>query len=124
MKPSLAQVSIHLSPPCTPISWQASDPAIVPVTIFCLSMAFFLGMGAGAVFKMVPAFFPETKGAVTGIVGAAGGLGGFFPPLVLGVVKDAADEYVMGFVLLVACAWLCAGQALAVREPHARPAGA
>ena len=30
----------------------------------------------------------------------------------------------MGFVLLVALAWLCAGQALAVREPHARPAGA
>ena len=106
------------------LSWQASDPSIVPVTIFCLSLAFFLGMGAGAVFKMVPTFFPETKGAVTGIVGAAGGLGGFFPPLVMGVVKDATGEYVMGFVLLVALAWLCAGQALAVREPHARPAGA
>ena len=106
------------------LSWQASDPAIVPVTIFCLSMAFFLGMGAGAVFKMVPTFFPETKGAVTGIVGAAGGLGGFFPPLVMGVVKDATGEYVMGFVLLVAFAWLCAGQALAVREPRSRPARA
>jgi NNP family nitrate/nitrite transporter-like MFS transporter len=81
-------------------------------------MAFCLGMGAGAVFKMVPTFFPETKGAVTGIVGAAGGLGGFFPPLLLGVVKDATGEYVMGFVFLVAFAWLCAGQALSVREPR------
>ena len=106
------------------LSWQASDPSILPVTIFCLTMAFFLGMGAGAVFKMVPTFFPETKGAVTGIVGAAGGLGGFFPPLVMGVVKDATGEYVMGFVLLVAFAWLCAGQALAVREPRMRPADA
>ncbi|HEX6582389.1 MAG TPA: MFS transporter [Thermoleophilaceae bacterium] len=106
------------------LSWQASDPSIVPVTIFCLTMAFFLGMGAGAVFKMVPTFFPETKGAVTGIVGAAGGLGGFFPPLVMGVVKDATGEYVMGFVLLVAFAWLCAGQALAVSEPRRRPASA
>ena len=52
----------------------------------------------------------------TGIVGAAGGLGGFFPPLVMGIVKDASGEYVTGFVLLVAFAWLCAGQALAVRE--------
>jgi NNP family nitrate/nitrite transporter-like MFS transporter len=101
------------------LSWQASDPSIVPVTIFCLTLAFFLGLGAGAVFKMVPTFFPETKGAVTGIVGAAGGLGGFFPPLVMGIVKDASGDYVMGFVLLVAFAWLCAGQALAVREPRA-----
>lgn len=103
------------------LSWQASDPSIVPVTIFCLTMAFFLGMGAGAVFKMVPTFYPETKGAVTGIVGAAGGLGGFFPPLVMGVVKDATGDYVMGFVLLVAFAWLCAGQALALR-PQTRQA--
>jgi NNP family nitrate/nitrite transporter-like MFS transporter len=102
------------------LSWQASDPSIVPVTIFCLSMAFFLGMAAGAVFKLVPTLFPETKGAVTGIVGAAGGLGGFFPPLVLGVVKDGTGEYTMGFVFLVAFAWLCAGQAMASRGP--RPA--
>ena len=99
------------------LSWQASDPSIVPVTIFCLSMAFFLGMGAGAVFKLVPTLYPETKGAVTGIVGAAGGLGGFFPPLVLGVVKDGTGEYTMGFVFLVAFAWMCAGQALATRPP-------
>jgi nitrate/nitrite transporter NarK len=51
---------------------------------------------------------------VTGIVGAAGGLGGFFPPLVMGFVKDATDEYVMGFVFLVAFAWMCAGQALSL----------
>jgi NNP family nitrate/nitrite transporter-like MFS transporter len=57
-------------------------------------------------------------------VGAAGGLGGFFPPLLMGIVKDATGEYVMGFVFLVAFAWLCAGQALAVREPRARPASA
>lgn len=103
------------------LSWQASDPSIVPVTIFCLSMAFFLGMGAGAVFKLVPTLFPETKGAVTGIVGAAGGLGGFFPPLVLGVVKDSTGEYVMGFVFLVAFAWMCAGMALMMRTSGAPP---
>jgi MFS transporter, NNP family, nitrate/nitrite transporter len=101
------------------LSWQASDPSIVPVSVFCLSMAFFLGMGAGAVFKLVPTLYPETKGAVTGIVGAAGGLGGFFPPLVLGLVKDGTGEYTMGFVFLVAFAWMCAGQALS--SPRAQP---
>ncbi len=42
----------------------------------------------------------------------------------MGIVKDATGDYVMGFVFLVAFAWLCAGQALAVREPHRRPASA
>jgi NNP family nitrate/nitrite transporter-like MFS transporter len=93
------------------LSWQAHDPSIVPVTIFCLTMAFFLGLGNGAVFKLVPKEFPEATGAATGIVGAAGGLGGFFPPLLLGVVKDATGEFVLGFVMLVAFAWMCAGLA-------------
>ena len=93
------------------LSWQASDPTIVPVTIFCLTMAAFFGLGNGAVFKLVPLNFPNATGAATGIVGAAGGLGGFFPPLLLGVIKDATGEFVLAFVLLVAFALLCAGLA-------------
>lgn len=100
------------------LSWQASDPSIVPVTIFCLTMAGFLGLGNGAVFKLVPLFFPKSTGAATGIVGAAGGLGGFFPPLVLGIVKDATGDFVLAFVFLVAFAWMCAGMAVALLEPH------
>jgi NNP family nitrate/nitrite transporter-like MFS transporter len=93
------------------LSWQAHDPSIVPVTIFCLTLAFFLGLGNGAVFKLVPREFPDATGAATGIIGAAGGLGGFFPPLILGVVKDSTGEFVLGFVMLVAFAWMCAGLA-------------
>lgn len=93
------------------LSWQASDPSIVPTTIFCLTMAMFLGLGNGAVFKMVPREFPDATGAATGIIGAAGGLGGFFPPLILGVVKDATGDFVLAFVFLVAFAWMCAGLA-------------
>jgi NNP family nitrate/nitrite transporter-like MFS transporter len=97
------------------LSWQATDPAILPVTLFCLSMAGFLGMGNGAVFKLVPHQFPHSTGSVTGIVGAAGGLGGFFPPLVLGIVKDATGTFTMAFVFLVAFAWMSAGLALSMR---------
>lgn len=93
------------------LAWQSSNPQIVPVTVVCLSMGFFLGLGNGAVFKLVPQRFPHATGAATGIVGAAGGLGGFFPPLVLGIVKDASGTYVMAFVFLVAFAWMCAGLA-------------
>ena len=45
-----------------------------------------MGLGNGAVFKLVPEQFPKETGTVTGLVGALGGLGGFFPPLLLGVV--------------------------------------
>lgn len=101
--------------------WQSPDPSIVPVTAFCLSMAIFLGVGSGAVFKLVPRMFPEATGAVTGIVGAAGGLGGFFPPLVMGVVNEATGEYLLAFVFLVAFAWFCAGQALAMADTSGSP---
>ena len=103
------------------LAWQASDPAIVPVTIFCLTMAGFLGLGNGAVFKMVPAEFPEATGAATGIVGAAGGLGGFFPPLVMGVVKDATGEFVLGFAFLVVLACVCVGVVAPLVKPRIAP---
>jgi MFS transporter, NNP family, nitrate/nitrite transporter len=108
------------------LAWQAAAPGIVGVTAFCLTMAGFLGLGSGAVFKMVPQEFPDAVGAATGIVGAAGGLGGFFPPLVMGVVKDATGEFVLGFVFLVCFALLCAGLVLPLVRARARtvPIGA
>lgn len=96
------------------LSWQATHPHIVPTTLFCLTMAAFLGLGNGAVFKLVPQQFPDSTGSVTGLVGAAGGLGGFFPPLVLGFVNDLTGTFTMAFVFLVAFAWMCAGLALAM----------
>jgi NNP family nitrate/nitrite transporter-like MFS transporter len=80
----------------------ASYQHMVPLTIACLVMALFLGLGMGAVFKLVPEWFPDRVGAVTGVVGAAGGLGGFFPPLIMGAV-----DYSLGFVLMGAVAALC-----------------
>jgi NNP family nitrate/nitrite transporter-like MFS transporter len=44
---------------------------------------------------------------VTGLVGAAGGLGGFFPPLVLGLVKQLTGGYGLGFGLLAMFALAC-----------------
>jgi NNP family nitrate/nitrite transporter-like MFS transporter len=44
---------------------------------------------------------------VTGLVGAAGGLGGFFPPLVLGVIKQQTGSFTLGFVLLCVFALCC-----------------
>jgi NNP family nitrate/nitrite transporter-like MFS transporter len=87
----------------------APAPRIVPITIACLSLAVFLGTGSGAVFKLVPAEFPNDTGAAAGLVGTAGGLGGFFPPLVMGVVKDVTGTYTLGFVGLLVATALCLG---------------
>jgi NNP family nitrate/nitrite transporter-like MFS transporter len=51
--------------------------------VFAMGM---LGMGNGAVFQLVPQRFPESVGVMTGIVGAAGGLGGFLLPNILGTL--------------------------------------
>ena len=77
---------------------------MVPLTILALSMAAAFGLGTGAVFKLVAHDFPEAVGAVTGVVGAAGGLGGFFPPLVMAWVKSATGDYTLGFAALAATA--------------------
>lgn len=76
-------------------------------TIGALGGAAMLGLGNGAVFKLVPQYFPKETGTVTGLVGAFGGLGGFFPPLELGIIKDATGSYSLGFVLLSLFALMC-----------------
>ncbi|HET9740403.1 MAG TPA: MFS transporter [Solirubrobacteraceae bacterium] len=85
----------------------ATYESMVPLTVACLSLAVFLGLGTGAVFKLVAEWFPERVGAVTGVVGAAGGLGGFFPPLVMGIVKAATGGYALGFALMALVAVAC-----------------
>ena len=81
--------------------------SMVPFTIGALGMAAAIGLGNGAVFKMLPEYFPQSVGTVTGLVGAAGGLGGFFPPLVLGLVRQSTGNYTLGFVFLGIFALAC-----------------
>ena len=79
-------------------------PSMVPFTVGALACASLLGLGNGAVFKLVPERFPRDTGTVTGLVGALGGLGGFFPPLVLGVFRDSIGVIWPGFIMLSATA--------------------
>jgi NNP family nitrate/nitrite transporter-like MFS transporter len=82
-------------------------PFMATFTVGALGAAAGLGLGNGAVFKLVPQYFPKETGTVTGLVGAFGGLGGFFPPLLLGVIRDATGNYWPGFILLALFALLC-----------------
>jgi NNP family nitrate/nitrite transporter-like MFS transporter len=82
-------------------------PLMSTFTVGALGMAAAIGLGNGAVFKLVPQFYPQAVGSVTGLVGAAGGLGGFFPPLVLGAIKQQTGTFAWGFVLLSVFSLLC-----------------
>jgi MFS transporter, NNP family, nitrate/nitrite transporter len=97
---------------------------IVPLTIACLSIAVAFGLGTGAVFKMVGEEFPASAGAVTGVVGAAGGMGGFFPPIVMATISSAFGSYSLGFLLLSLTAVLCLAvlARMRARPPRARSA--
>lgn len=85
----------------------AFGPGMPVITVAFLAIAFMLGLGNGAVFKLVAEHFPRETGVVTGLVGAAGGLGGFFPPLVMGAVRDITGSYAIGFMLLSEFALVC-----------------
>ncbi len=83
-----------------PFALLMSWPVMLPFTVGALGCAFLLGNGNGAVFKLVPQHFPKEVGTVTGLVGAMGGLGGFFPPLLLGFFRDHLHAVWPGFALL------------------------
>ncbi|MFI6535107.1 nitrate/nitrite transporter [Nonomuraea sp. NPDC050547] len=76
-------------------------PLEIPAGVSFVLMAFFLGLGAGGVFALVAKLVEASRvGTVTGLVGAAGGLGGYFPPLVMGAVYTATGAYTIGYLLL------------------------
>jgi MFS transporter, NNP family, nitrate/nitrite transporter len=74
-------------------------------TIAFMCMAAAVGAGSGATFALVGKVAPASKvGSVTGLVGAAGGLGGFVPPLVMGYIHGRTDSYGLGLALLAVVA--------------------
>jgi len=98
----LAAVFAGVSPFALLLAW----PSIVPFTVGALGCAALLGLGNGAVFKLVPQYFGGQTATVTGLVGAMGGLGGFFPPLLLAFFWSRTGAIWPGFLLLSASAVL------------------
>ncbi|WP_288131918.1 nitrate/nitrite transporter [Accumulibacter sp.] len=65
-----------------------------------------LGMGNGAVFQLVPQRFRKEIGVMTGMVGMAGGIGGFYLASSLGYAKELTGSYQIGFLIFAALALL------------------
>lgn len=81
-------------------AFSSTLPSIVRAAALFVVLAMALGMGNGAVFQIVPQRFRAEIGIVTGIVGAIGGVGGFFLPTLLGTVKQLSGSYGAAFAVL------------------------
>ncbi|MEC0211341.1 NarK/NasA family nitrate transporter [Paenibacillus ehimensis] len=83
-------------------------PPLAVTTALLFAAMMCLGMGNGSVFQLVPQRFREEIGIITGIVGAAGGLGGFFLPKILSNLKLSTGSFASGFLILSIIALSCA----------------
>ncbi|OHV76866.1 nitrate/nitrite transporter [Rhizobium sp. LCM 4573] len=75
-------------------------PIVFIVVVFMLG--FVMSLGKAAVYKHIPAYYPESVGAVGGVVGMVGGLGGFILPIAFGLLKDVTGLWSSCFLLLFA----------------------
>ncbi|MCY1590530.1 NarK/NasA family nitrate transporter [Staphylococcus pettenkoferi] len=73
---------------------------ILMFTVGCLLISVCAGIGNGLVFKLVPHYFSKEAGTANGIVSMMGGLGGFFPPLVISLVVSVTGSSHFAFILL------------------------
>ena len=90
-----------------PAAWMA-------LLVFMFAM-WALGMGNGAVFQLVPQRFRKEIGVMTGMVGMAGGVGGFYLASSLGYSKQITGSYQLGFLIFAALAMLALGGLVTVK---------
>ena len=90
-----------------PSAWMA-------LIVFMFAM-WALGMGNGAVFQLVPQRFRKEIGVMTGMVGMAGGVGGFYLASSLGYSKQITGSYQLGFLIFAALAMVALGGLTAVK---------
>ena len=83
----------------------SSGPGSVAAALILFVIAMLaLGTGNGAVFQLVPQRFRNEIGVMTGLIGMAGGIGGFYLASSLGFSKQATGTYQSGFLIFAALA--------------------
>ncbi|WP_426112578.1 MFS transporter [Pseudomonas sp. DSP3-2-2] len=79
-------------------------PALFTVLLFVMGIAF--AFGKASVFKYIANDYPKNMGAVSGIVGLAGGLGGFVLPILFGALVDLTGVRSSCFMLMYGVVWV------------------
>lgn len=81
--------------------------SLAMVLLFAMYACF--GLGNGATFQLVARRWPTQGGLMSGVIGAAGGIGGFYLPMVLGTARESLGNYWFGFAVfgaIAAITWL------------------
>jgi NNP family nitrate/nitrite transporter-like MFS transporter len=95
-------------------------PSLETMGLLCLAVVTLFGFGNGVVFKLVGDRFADRIGAATGVIGAAGALGGFLLPLGFGLLTEATGAFHAAFLLLAVLSTMACA---AIRPVGLRPAG-
>jgi NNP family nitrate/nitrite transporter-like MFS transporter len=93
----------------------ASFPSLAWAVALLVLLIAIMGFGNGVIFQIVSEWFPREIGLASGLVGAAGGIGGFFVPIWFGLLREHTGSFVSGFVglaLISAAAALTVNPAL------------
>jgi NNP family nitrate/nitrite transporter-like MFS transporter len=90
-----------------------SPPAAVGLMVAAVAA---MGFGNGVIFQIVSERFQKQMGVASGLIGAAGGLGGFFLPFCLGTLKDLTGTYRTGFLVFAGMAAVAGLSALLMRR--------
>jgi NNP family nitrate/nitrite transporter-like MFS transporter len=76
----------------------ASLPALPWMAGLLMATIAVMGFGNGVIFQIVSEWFPQDIGLASGLVGAAGGIGGFFVPIGFGLLREGMGTFVPGFL--------------------------
>ena len=82
-----------------PIPFHFEIGPLAFIAVACV-LGFFMSLGKAAVYKHIPAYYPQSVGAVGGVVGMIGGLGGFILPIAFGALNDVTGVWSSCFMLL------------------------
>jgi len=77
-------------------SFMPASPSGIPL-LFLMYVCF--GLGNGATFQLVPHRWKGKTGLMSGIIGCAGGIGGFYLPVIMGMAKEGTGSYQAGFAI-------------------------
>lgn len=87
----------------------SSLPGLTVTAVLLFLTMMCLGMGNGSIFQLVPQRFRNEIGIATGVVGAAGGFGGYALSKMFGTMKFVTGSYALGFLFFCGIAVLCIG---------------
>jgi len=80
------------------------DPVMFTILMFTMGIAF--AIGKASVFKYISDDYPQNIGVVSGVVGLAGGLGGFILPIMFGLLVDLTGVRSSAFMLMFGVVWV------------------